>query len=585
MLAAVTSPGSQLTTPNDPAARRASIPASPAEAERARVIEVEDALAEASDRATKIALADERETLIARHMHEWEPVVTRLAHARTHGVYGLTETEFEHGLARHIGARANYLPELDALAQTGCTSLKLEMVEAAQLERLITSPLLPRLRRLDLHFMPGVDPSRVAALVRASTALDALALSSTSISPDLTEAIGEQTQLGSLALDVTPGTGALCGGEAITRLTNLRSLIVASSDLDAKQLAALLASPCVAGLERLALRDVKLGAKGCKLLGSAEFGALRHLDLSRSSVGAHAAAFVASLRLARLDTLILDAAKISAKQLPALLDALALPALRVLGLGNLRCKADGAAAIAASDALTRCGVTTLSLANNAIGDDGAEALATAEGLAGIRRLSLAGNGLRVDGIAALADSPLLRGLEVLEIQNNKIQTKGAIALAGSVAAASLRAIDIEHNWIGSKGATALFGAGKGGGGLRALELARLGYENNFGDAALEALVDSDLRLRGLIAGYQGSAEATRRLLESPAAERLRILQMLAGADDSLAAALSEGRLGPHLHTVYVGDQQLGPERIAALDRRFACSAQRLGSLATVAVPA
>ena len=559
-----------LPHPYDSAARRALATAKSASPAQRRIVEVEDALADSGlARSARVALSEERETLLARNLGEWEPVVCAMAHDRG-SLRGspLIGVRFAHGFAEHVDIRMLDPVELDPLAQTGACSLKLSFVDPATLERLRTSPLLPRLRRLHLHCTTGLDPELVLALLRAPglPPLEFLGLDNLPITPALDEAIAGLTELRGLNLQASPGLTPT----TLARFTELRSLVLAGPELDVKWLTKALAASFVPQLRKLSLRGLKLGAKGCKLLGAAELKALRSLDLGECNIGQYGVELVASPHLAALETLFLDATKIGAKHLPALLDRLDLPSLRGLDLSGLRGKEAGAEALAKTDALARCGVTALGFAGNAIGDDGAELLAGAEGLAGIRRLSLAGNGLRVDGVAALADSPLLRGLEALDIRYNKIQTKGAQALAKSVAAATLVEIDVDHNWIGSKGATALFG----GAGLRAIELVRLGVENNFGDAAVDALAGSDLRPRAVYAASHASPESVARLLASPAAERLGALQVYANPGDEVVDGLASGTLGPSLHTAYIGTQGLDPARVEAFDRRFPCAVQR-----------
>ena len=563
-----------LRTPHDLAARRAYVASKGCEPARRRIVEIEDTLAgKPNKRADRLALADERETLLARNGFAWDPQFAGVVHAEPVRGYSAVELEFELGFLSHVSMRAS-VRELGALTETSCYSLAMTLVEAEHFEALLASPLLPRLRRLSLHFAFDFDPERVLALLRSPKlgSLEQLGLDNLVITPALAEAIASQTELRSLSLGARPGTGSLAGTAAapLCTLKQLRSLSLSGQDLDGKLLGKLLDASFVPQLERLAIRHHKLGARGCKLLGSANFGALRELDLSDSNVGAGGVEFAAAPKLATLERLVLDGSKLGAKLLPAFLAKLDLPKLRALRLGGLRFKEAGAEAIAASDAFERCGIVELSLGGNAMGDDGAEALAGAEGLAKIRRLNLGHNGIRADGILALADSPLLRGLELLDIRNNKIQTKGAIALAGSVAAKTLRVIDIDHNWIGSKGAAALFGSE----GLRALEVARFGYDNNFEDAGLDALAESDLRLRGLLVNGQGGPEGLRRFFTSPAVERLVWLQAWSRADDELVDALAAGNLAPQLHTLQLGTMGVSAARVDALSRRFAYSVQR-----------
>jgi len=364
---------------------------------------------------------------------------------------------------------------------------------------------------------------------------------------------------------------ALLGAGGLAKLESLA--LARHPGLDAKALPMLLDAPFVGQLHTLALTELDFGAKGCKALAKAELGTCTQLELRGTKLGKQAAEIVANPTLKRLVRLGLDGTKIGAKLLGDLLAAIDLPELRCLRLGQLRCKAEGAEAIAASDVFTRCGIVELDLGGNAIADEGAEALAKAEGLAGIRRLSLQANGIRVDGIEALQDSPLFHGLEVLALGNNKIQTKGATALASSALAASLRELDIDHNWIGNKGVAALLG--HKGKGLLGLEKIVFGYENNFAFAGLETLVDSPIRLRDLNAGHFGDTATLAAYLGSPAASELRRLVTYFGVEPSLAGEIARGELAATLHTFScqfaVADEAL----LDALAKRFAFALQRL----------
>lgn len=565
-----------LEAPHELAARRAHASSKAGDPARRRIVEIEDALAaNPKKRADRLALLDERETLIARNGVAWEPNLAALAHAPDELGRGsnLSRMSFELGFVSHVSMRAG-ARELGRLAETSCYSLALMHIEGKDFDALLASPLLPRLRRLSLQFSFGCEAKQLLALLRMTklAALEQLEIEGFVITPEHAEAIAQLTELRSLSLSAQAGSGSLAGAAAapLCTLPKLRSLSLSGQDIDAKQLAKLLEAPFVPQLEQLAIRFHKLGARGCKLLGSADFESLVELDLSHSNVGAGGVEFAASRKLAKLQRLDLSGSKIGAKLLPAFLAKLELPRLRRLELNSLRCKEAGAEALAASDVFERCGIVELSFGGNAIGDDGAEALAGADGLAKIRKLDLGNNGIRADGMIALADSPLLSKLEELEIQYNKLQTKGAIALAGSVAAKTLRAVNIAHNWIGTKGATALFGKQ----GLRELELASFGYDNNFGDAGLDALAESDLRLRGLFAGAQGGADGLRRFLASPAVERLGVLQAWSRVEDDVVDGLAAGELAPRLHTLQLGTTGVSRGRIDALNQRFAFSMQR-----------
>ncbi|MCA9690166.1 MAG: hypothetical protein KC636_11195, partial [Myxococcales bacterium] len=64
-------------------------------------------------------------------------------------------------------------------------------------------------------------------------------------------------------------------------------------------------------------------------------------------------------------------------------------------------------------------------------DASAQALATCEGLRGLRVLHLHGNAIGPEGARALAASKVLENLEILDLRGNRIRIEGARALASS----------------------------------------------------------------------------------------------------------------------------------------------------------
>ena len=139
-------------------------------------------------------------------------------------------------------------------------------------------------------------------------------------------------------------------------------------------------------------------------------------------------------------------------------------------------------------------LTSLDLANNDIGADGAQAL---KGLINLTSLDLRSNGIGDEGAQALKG---LVNLTSLDLTNNRIGDEGAQALKGLF---NLTSLDLIHNDIGAEGAQALKGL---------VNLAYLGLSfNEIGAEGAQAL-DGLVNLTSLDLPYNGiGAEGARAL--------------------------------------------------------------------------
>jgi uncharacterized protein (TIGR02996 family) len=155
-------------------------------------------------------------------------------------------------------------------------------------------------------------------------------------------------------------------------------------------LAALLASPAVAGVEGLTLDDNRLGVDGMRELARAEPPALRALHLIRTLPGDAGVGAVAGSGL--------------------------MVGLRLLNLGGNNLGPAAAKALAAAPAVA--GLRVLDLTGNRVGDAGAVGLARSPHLAELLALDLADNRIGDQGAVALAQSPHLGGLLALNLRMN-----------------------------------------------------------------------------------------------------------------------------------------------------------------------
>jgi uncharacterized protein (TIGR02996 family) len=130
-------------------------------------------------------------------------------------------------------------------------------------------------------------------------------------------------------------------------------------------------------------------------------------------------------------------------------------------------------------------LTSLGLADTAIGDDGAQALAGSPHLAGLKSLYLGHCGIDADGVRALAASPHLAGLERLYLGGNEIGDAGAALVADSSSLKHLTELDVGANAISDAGAAALAASSRLA-GLKKLYL----WSNDIGDAGAAALARS-----------------------------------------------------------------------------------------------
>jgi uncharacterized protein (TIGR02996 family) len=215
----------------------------------------------------------------------------------------------------------------------------------------------------------------------------------------------------------------LVDGERIRRLVPLEKLCIERVDNLAP---ALFASPLLAGLTYLYVQ--RLDPSGAAdLAASPQVASLTTLNLRQGSIGPSGAqALAASPHLARLTRLYI-------------------------------CRSDigdeGAKAVADSPYFRR--LVELELLGNDIGPDGARALAASPNVARLTDLNLQANRLGDKGTAELGGSPYLKHLVNLNLSYNEMSEAGAQALAGWKRLTNVRTLELDGNRITLAGATAL----------------------------------------------------------------------------------------------------------------------------------
>lgn len=217
----------------------------------------------------------------------------------------------------------------------------------------------------------------------------------------------------------------------------------------------------------------------------------------------------------------------------------------------------------------------------------AQAVVSAEYLAGLKTLNLTSNNFDDDAVQLLAASPILSNLEELDLSINDLGETSAQALAASTQLSHLRALEMRKNRLGPVGAEAIAGS------ERLANLKRLGLSSNeIGIARLQTLNRShgffrvpslDLsdnkleagglqiilnrhpgpndpsanRLRDLnLSGNPLGDEGMRVLAVCRQLENLRILRLVhCGIGDEGVRALAES---PHLNNLVVLDLSNNP---------------------------
>jgi uncharacterized protein (TIGR02996 family) len=301
---------------------------------------------------------------------------------------------------------------------------------------------------------------------------------------------------------------------ACPSLARVRRLHIGSADGDSEPLgdaglAALAASPHLAGLEALSFGMEQIGEGLQALAGASWIGSLRSLDLSGNEIGDDAlTSFLSDAPLRRLERLVLDGTGAGLGAVQALAEADRFGELRVLDLSNNQIGGAGLASLAGSAHLPRLAalnlngaylepgslgplgtapwfaqltelrlvgnnklelndleallgapsfprLTALALGSGKFGDAGAKTVAAATVLRELTQLDVPSCGLTSAGVAALAQSPNLTKLRALELFSNKGTSAAAVAVATSPVMANLRRLGLSNNGITDEGAEAL----------------------------------------------------------------------------------------------------------------------------------
>lgn len=278
-------------------------------------------------------------------------------------------------------------------------------------------------------------------------------------------------------------------------LSSLHTLSLVNTNMEQKELAALVASPELASLKAFETRGHRFTESAVSAIVKAEWEALRELSICDETTRDGGAKEIARCE--------------------------AFGSLEVLALDRDDLYIHGAAALVSSKTLTS--LRTLSLDFNEIGAVGLRNMARVFDLPSLRSLSLVQNKISFEGIEALADAPGVSSLEVLDLYLNNTGDHGAEALARSSHLSSLRSLKLGSNHIGARGAKALADAAS----LSSLAWLNLQGNKKIGREGVDALVHSEaLALKGLSLSFCELGDDEAKLIaNSPRMESLERLML------------------------------------------------------------
>lgn|GEM_PF-5880229 len=260
-------------------------------------------------------------------------------------------------------------------------------------------------------------------------------------------------------------------------------------------------------LERLSLRGLDLDDSALEMLGESSFQWLRGLDLTDNPKisGKGLSALFSHWKFSEIEALCLDSN----------------PADRILAIG---------------DATYSSSLRSLTARKCSVNPEVVSELSHMTGFESLEALDLSNNALGVEGATAIAAWPRLRRLTSLILQNASVRGEGARMIANSVSLQKLEHLDLYHNQLGPAG-------------IRALAEGRL--------KNLRAL---DIALNELDLG------SLRKLLTAPVLSNLEYLCLGWNLDGSILKVILEESELFRLEKLVVFVSDLQPEHIDAFLR-------------------
>ena len=225
-----------------------------------------------------------------------------------------------------------------------------------------------------------------------------------------------------------------------------------SEDIELLGIAAIAASPQMAGLKKLVLARAGITKVGCTHFEQATFAGLEHLDIGHNATGPDCANSLAkSPFMPKLAALIAPENQWNSEAISHLTRAGFFPTIHVLNLANNNLTGKDCERIAAHPVWGD--LTALSLQKNPVGDACAEALAVMP--AKLERLLLAHSEMTDFGVLALAKSEKMKELTKLDVGWNALTHVSAEAITLASFARQLEVLSLEGNTVGDEGLTAL----------------------------------------------------------------------------------------------------------------------------------
>ncbi|MBP3959686.1 TIGR02996 domain-containing protein [Gemmata sp. G18] len=239
-------------------------------------------------------------------------------------------------------------------------------------------------------------------------------------------------------------------------LARLHRLTFSTGWFDPADIARLAESPHTSNITELGFEFESISPEGLSTLAAAPlFNRLKALELSSNAFPP--ALLIDALGAARgsgaLSRLSLPNNRVGRNDAEALFRLPALQDLQHLDMSDNPLAGEGIRDLAESGIVR--GLRTLHLSRTRPGGPGVKALTEAGGLAGLRMLDLSNNALGPAAVRAVAACGGFRGLRVLNLSNNYVRDSGAVSLAGSSALAGLLELDLCETDIGDTGALAL----------------------------------------------------------------------------------------------------------------------------------
>ncbi|MBA4191017.1 MAG: hypothetical protein C0467_23780 [Planctomycetaceae bacterium] len=339
------------------------------------------------------------------------------------------------------------LLELPMLAEVFDLNLNLNKMDGPTATTLGKSKSVAHLRGLHLH-QTNLSAPAVKALIESPVIKNLLSFSVFADGPGLAavaaaEGLKAIRELRIRGDKLTPKDWIKLGNSP--HLTEVRSLDVGETPLNAEGMAALASTPLMARVESLTIGGVAdPDGAATSLAASPNAANLRELNCPRTyqfqMTSAGMIALAASPYLGNLRALDLSIAAVKADGIKALAKSKTLTGLERLLMRYNPLGAAGGKALAGSPVFAR--LTDLRLGNCNLGAAGGAAVANSPHLSGLRVLNLSGNGMTNTAVEGIVRPGAFDHLRALILGYNKIDDAGVEMLANADHFTDLGVLDL-----------------------------------------------------------------------------------------------------------------------------------------------